>query len=181
LNRNYPFGFGGPGASADPCHWLYRGPHPFSEPETAAIRNFLLKYDNIKLAINMHAYGNFLCTPFNALGIRNQELNKSRYKQARSFFEQLRQSGTRPKGNEIGNGAQTVDYQAPGTLSDWLLSSMNIITVTPELGTNDPNSDDFFIKSKEVLKDVLDQNFKWMHFSFSWLATEYPSRKFLER
>ena len=68
LNRNYPFGFNISSASTDPCHWLYRGPFPFSEPETCAVRDFLLKWDNVELVINLHAAGNMLMIPFHSMG-----------------------------------------------------------------------------------------------------------------
>lgn len=41
-NRNWGYNWGGQGASGDPCDETYYGPRPFSEPETAAIRNFIL-------------------------------------------------------------------------------------------------------------------------------------------
>ena len=66
LNRNYPFGFDSKAASTDPCVFSYRGPAPFSEPETQAVRDFLLKWKNIKLAINLHAKGNYMLTPFHS-------------------------------------------------------------------------------------------------------------------
>lgn len=36
LNRNYPYAFAynDEGSSVDPCTDIYRGPEPFSEPET---------------------------------------------------------------------------------------------------------------------------------------------------
>lgn len=57
MNRNYAykFGFDNKGSSDKPCAEDYRGPEAFSESETAAIRNFLLKYKNIRLAVNYHA------------------------------------------------------------------------------------------------------------------------------
>ena len=41
-NRNWGYNWGGQGASGDPCDETYYGPKPFSEPETAAIRNFIM-------------------------------------------------------------------------------------------------------------------------------------------
>lgn len=49
----------------DVCADDYRGPSPFSEPETVAMRDFVEFWNNIKLAINFHAYGNLHITPFN--------------------------------------------------------------------------------------------------------------------
>jgi len=40
LNRNYGFQWGG--GSNDPCNLAYQGPAPFSEPETRAMRGFIL-------------------------------------------------------------------------------------------------------------------------------------------
>ena len=44
LNRNYGFrfGFDDKGSSPDPCSEYYRGSAPFSEPETKAIRDFVV-------------------------------------------------------------------------------------------------------------------------------------------
>ena len=41
-NRNFGYHWGGYGASDDPCKETYRGSHAFSEPETLAMKNFLL-------------------------------------------------------------------------------------------------------------------------------------------
>ncbi|UXI67113.1 M14 family zinc carboxypeptidase [Tahibacter amnicola] len=41
LNRNYPFHWGGAGASTDQCSETYRGPTPGSEPETQAVTNYI--------------------------------------------------------------------------------------------------------------------------------------------
>jgi len=38
LNRNYSYMWGGPGSSGDPWSDIYRGPAPFSEPETQSIQ-----------------------------------------------------------------------------------------------------------------------------------------------
>lgn len=41
LNRNYPFHWGGPGASSSACAETYRGPSAGSEPETQAVVNYI--------------------------------------------------------------------------------------------------------------------------------------------
>ena len=45
LNRNYDFAWGGDGSSGDPCDEIYRGPSPFSEPETQAYRDFVNQHE----------------------------------------------------------------------------------------------------------------------------------------
>jgi hypothetical protein len=54
LNRNYPVGFGGPGASNDPLSQVYHGTSAFSEPETQVFRDFALQH-RFAMAYSMHS------------------------------------------------------------------------------------------------------------------------------
>lgn len=60
----------------DVCSEMYRGPAPFSEPETAVIRDFVDKWNNIKIAINFHAFGNLFIIPFNYDEAENKNLTE---------------------------------------------------------------------------------------------------------
>ncbi|XP_035448911.2 carboxypeptidase B [Spodoptera frugiperda] len=61
-NRNYDsVHFGVIGASADPCNVTYPGPEPFSEVETAYVRDVLLEHvDRIQLFMDVHSFGNYI-------------------------------------------------------------------------------------------------------------------------
>ena len=67
LNRNYgyQFGFDNDGSGRSPCSEDYRGPDAFSEPETKAMRDFILQHPNVKIALNFHAWGPLFITPYN--------------------------------------------------------------------------------------------------------------------
>ena len=68
LNRNYAYkwAFNESGSSNVPCAEDFRGKSPFSEPETRNIRTFLSHNEGkIKIALNIHAWGNLLIQPFN--------------------------------------------------------------------------------------------------------------------
>jgi len=59
-NRNYGFGWGGPGASTNPCAETFRGARAFSSPEAAAENDFLAPYLNIGQVVvylDIHSYG----------------------------------------------------------------------------------------------------------------------------
>ncbi|VDP31104.1 unnamed protein product [Soboliphyme baturini] len=56
LNRNFDVGFGGPDSSSRPCAENYRGPEPFSEPETVAVRNFIQNNPSILAYFALHTY-----------------------------------------------------------------------------------------------------------------------------
>ncbi len=58
LNRNYSYkwGYDNIGSSGNPSSQTYRGPSPFSEPETTAIRNLMVATP-FKFALDYHSYG----------------------------------------------------------------------------------------------------------------------------
>lgn len=62
LNRNFDSHHGEAGASKDPCSEYYAGEKPFSEIETLALSVFAKTFD-IKLYMNFHSHGQFLCFP----------------------------------------------------------------------------------------------------------------------
>lgn len=61
-NRNYGGFWGGPGASTTPTAQDYRGPGPFSEPETRNIRDLVSKRQVTALITN-HTYSNLVLRP----------------------------------------------------------------------------------------------------------------------
>ncbi|EGR32984.1 zinc carboxypeptidase family protein, putative, partial [Ichthyophthirius multifiliis] len=78
LNRNYPtaFGIDDIGSLPDQCHLNYRGQQPFSAKETQNIQKFLDQRINIKVAINLHSYGNMWLIPFNYINDKENNLLK---------------------------------------------------------------------------------------------------------
>ena len=156
INRNYDlaFGFDNTGSSNNPCGEDYRGSAPFSEKETQAIKNFLETHRDVKIALNMHSYGNLLIHPFNYLNFRNERFKKhSLYPN----YERFILEAAVPQSYLIGNGPATVRYMANGEATDWMLAAMNLLTFSPELC--DVNT--FFPTQSEVLKCVK-ENFPWM-------------------
>ena len=55
LNRNFEVGFSQNNTMTSN---VYSGPHPFSEPETQALRDFVLNHKNITIALDYHSQGN---------------------------------------------------------------------------------------------------------------------------
>jgi len=104
LNRNYAFKYGldDIGSSPDPCDEQFRGSGPFSEPETQAVKSFLDSHPDVKIAINIHAWGNLLITPYNYDSDRNNpELLKDPMNVA---YEDLHQNSGLPDNNLYGSG-----------------------------------------------------------------------------
>uniref|UniRef100_A0A8C9R186 Carboxypeptidase A1 n=1 Tax=Scleropages formosus TaxID=113540 RepID=A0A8C9R186_SCLFO len=63
-NRNWDAGFGGPGASSNPCMETYRGPSAHSESEVKSIVDYVKSHGNIKGFISIHSYSQMLMYPY---------------------------------------------------------------------------------------------------------------------
>jgi hypothetical protein len=146
LNRNYPHKFAlddnGSSGALHECWDDFRGLEGASEPEVQAMIAFTDRV-NLKVAVNLHAYGNLFITPFNYADATNSRLHMG-YKSADDFYDLVWEQ--MPPGNLKGNGATTVGYTANGEASDWFLGEKGIIAMSPELGTNDSRSNTFFIQ-----------------------------------
>merc|ERR1711970_580269 len=67
LNRNYDAKHAGAGASSQPCAETYCGPSAFSEPESAAQRDYMERFvsaGTIKSYLTMHSYGQVMLYPY---------------------------------------------------------------------------------------------------------------------
>lgn len=64
LNRNYAKGWGGQGSSGSPGSETYRGTAPFSEPETAGLRDFTLSLPRVGAVVDFHNYSQKILWPW---------------------------------------------------------------------------------------------------------------------
>ena len=74
-----------------------------------------------------------------------------------------------PKLDVEGNGMQTIGYCANGEASDWMLSAHNIYAMSPELGTPNPRTSEFFIISPKDIKILVQKNSAWIFYTFRQL------------
>ena len=133
LNRNYGFkwGYDNLGSSAVPESEVYRGPAAFSEPETQAIRYLCLQH-NFKIALNYHAYGNFLIYPYGYTTTPSD---------ANTTFDNLTSILSQKNRYFFGTGLETVGYHTNGDADDWMYGEKHeklpIFAITPEVGSKD--------------------------------------------
>lgn len=74
-----------------------------------------------------------------------------------------------PKLSVPGNGMQTIGYSANGEASDWMLSTYGIYAMSPELGTPNPRTSEFFIISPKDIKIMVEKNSDWIFYAFRQL------------
>ena len=149
LNRNYgPYDYWSHGGSSSvKGDETYRGSAPFSEPETAAIRDLMLRH-KFKFAVNYHAYGGLLVYPW---GVFEKETVDS------SLFRNIALDMHLKNKYIFGNDQVTVGYSTSGSSDDWMYMSddtayfapkVKTLAFTPEVGNN---LDGFWPKTSRIL------------------------------
>ncbi len=125
LNRNYDFRWGGAGASGNPGSSTYHGPSAFSEPESQAVRDFLLSHRNITIVISYHTFSELVLYPWGGV---DTPIGDGR---ALGAFRAMARkvagwTGYRPM--------QSSDlYVATGDTCDWTWEKLNMFCFTFEL------------------------------------------------
>ncbi|MCO6461324.1 MAG: T9SS type A sorting domain-containing protein [Saprospiraceae bacterium] len=170
LNRNYgwKWGIDNVGSSPEPLSQVYRGPAPFSEPETRAVAALVEKY-KFNLVLNNHTFGNYVIYPWNYT--EEPCLDDAAFKGIASVYAGQNNFA-------IGNTIQTVGYLSNGGSDDWIYGHdlQNITySLTPEIGLS---TDGFWpdaSKIKYLCKTTLRGNIV-----FAEMAHQYFEVKFLE-
>ncbi len=129
LNRNWGFhwGYDDTGSSPDSCSVTYRGESSFSEPETQALRDFVLSND-FQTVFNYHSYGNLLIRPYGYNP--TQELPTP----DAEIYSEMGQDLVLDNNYLFGTGAETVGYLVNGDAVDYMFGELGIINFTPEVG-----------------------------------------------
>ena len=150
LNRNWGFqwGFNDEGSSPDSCGNTYRGSQPFSEPETQAVRDFVLAHD-FQTIFNYHSYGNLLIKPFGY--DESVELPTP----DNEIYSQMGSDLVEENDYLYGTGTETVGYTVNGDAVDYMYGELGIINFTPEVGAG---SDGAFWPPTELIFEMAEDN-----------------------
>lgn len=161
LNRNYGYQWGhAEKEDEEPCSEVYKGPYPFSEPETRNIRRLVKRERNhLSLVLNFHTYGNLWVQPFNFSKHKHLEYFRLDRHIVR-FYDEMKKEILRLSPHaQVGNAIEMVNYVARGEASDWLMGEHGIVSYSPELGYSDKRFDNFFI-NRELINKALNENFQ---------------------
>jgi carboxypeptidase T len=125
LNRNYAWGWGGPGASGDSSDDTYRGPSAFSEPETRAVKTLIESHTNIHVLLSYHTFSELVLYPW---GGREAPIDD---KTALKAYETMAGEMGRMTGYTPEQSSQL--YVASGDLTDWSWGEHGIFSFTFEM------------------------------------------------
>ncbi|KRY00182.1 Carboxypeptidase A1 [Trichinella pseudospiralis] len=139
LNRNFNFNFGGQGSSTDPCDETFQGPFAFSEPESRAVRDFVLAHKNhLGAFIDLHTYSQIWIHPY---GHRPDTYPAD--------VDDLKMTGIQAI-NELYSLYGT--HPASGGMADWVKSATKIkYTYLIELRPDEWVYDGFILDQAQIL------------------------------
>jgi len=122
-NRNYGFHWNEGGTSGDKCWDTYHGPEGFSEPETAAIRDFVLAQEGrVKYFNNMHSFSQLVL-----LSYGHTTTPPDNYMQFFTVADAGVEALKAVNGTEYTVGCiPCLLYVASGGASDWALGAANV-------------------------------------------------------
>ncbi|MBA2440111.1 MAG: peptidase M14 [Thermoleophilaceae bacterium] len=127
-NRNYGGQWGGPGAETARTAQAYRGPGPFSEPETENIRS-LVSSRQVTMLLTNHTFSN--------LWLRPPGQRASPETPDAALYEELGARMTAENGYSNVKGFEL--YDTTGTTEDWSYQTAGGFGFTPEIGCLDKN------------------------------------------
>lgn len=137
LNRNWGYAWGGGGSSGNQSSDTYRGTAAFSEPETAAIRDFVIAHPNIRAHMDYHSYGQLIMWPFGTQCVTPPQPDAAIYTSLGMTMEYLLEA-VHNEDHVSGPICQTL-YQASGCSVDYVYGTQNRYSMTIELRPDSGN------------------------------------------
>ncbi len=129
LNRNYSYQWGCCGGSSPtPGSDVYRGASAFSEPETQAVRDFVLAHPDITAAISFHTYAELILYPY---GYTYTDIPPDMTAQDYQTFVTLAQRMAQTNGYRPQQASDL--YTTSGDTVDWLYGERRIFGFTFEM------------------------------------------------
>lgn len=163
LNRNYSYEWGGPGSSGDTFSEIYRGPAPFSEPETQACRDFLTRIEPDAL-ISYHSYSQLILFPW---GYTSDPAPDKALMQslATTMADEIRAV----HGVSYTPGQASGLYLASGDTNDWLYSLFRVPCYTIELRPR--SSYPGFVLPEDQIQPTFEENLPAALYLIEWVIS----------
>jgi hypothetical protein len=147
LNRNWGVDWAGPeSTSSNPSSDVYYGTSPFSEPETSALRDFILARPQIVATIDFHSYSQIILQSWghtNDLPLDFPAID--------ALGELMSQAAVGVNGFQYPHGSgDALIYLASGVCPDWIYSTTGAFAYTIELRPSDPGGGGFELPPAQI-------------------------------
>jgi carboxypeptidase T len=155
LNRNYGFRWGCCGGSSGIASVdVYRGPAPFSAPETQAVRDFVLSrvvggVQQIRTSIDFHSFSELILWPF---GHTRADVTKGMTRDQHDTFESLGTSMARTNGYTAEQSSDL--YITDGAIDDWLWGANGVFAFTFEMYPGDEGGPGFYPPDEVIHRET---------------------------
>jgi hypothetical protein len=166
LNRNFSVGFSSNNSTSSN---VYSGPSAFSEPETAALRDFVTSHKNITIALDYHSQGNVFFPAHNFIhedAIDAIDLNLL----AGNMAEEIKKESDREYGVHMGKPPV---HLISGSGREFYYS-LGALAIVAEVGTR--NISDYL----EHMSEHIDENIPALMYALSEV-NNYSKEDFLPR
>ena len=169
LNRNWLGGWGGVGSSGNTGSETYRGPSPFSEPETAALSNFITTNFGIIAYMDYHSFDELILWPYGYVNIVPPEPDYTTFNTMGTEIQSLIQ-GVHGVTYAQGPIYSTI-YQCSGGSVDWTYGREDRLGLSIELrpSGNDPNG---FILPPDQILPTCEENLPAIVHLTQWAAAQ---------
>jgi carboxypeptidase T len=127
LNRNWDIAWGGDGSSGNRFSDVYRGERPFSEPETAALRDLALR-EHIALHVDVHSFSQLLLYPWGYTATPAPDAARFA-----AVGDRLASAIQAAHGVPYKLMSSVQLYAASGTMTDWMYGKAKAMSYTIEL------------------------------------------------
>ncbi|MCP5068924.1 MAG: hypothetical protein GY946_20370 [bacterium] len=169
LNRNWDSNWGEePGSSADMDDSNYRGTAPWSEPESAAVRDLVDDNPRLRAMIDLHSYGQQILTP---PGVFDESVPDEDEIMDLATWMQRDMEATHSVRYDV---LRAIDlYPAAGTAPDWAYEERDIFGYTIELRP-EPRTDDGHILPPEQIMPTCEETLAGILALGEWVADPGP-------
>ncbi len=171
LNRNYGYGWGydNSGSSPEPGSEVYRGPSPFSEPETRAVRD-LFDQRQFRALVSYHSFSQVILYPWGFITTPTDQdaLHMSLASAMSTLMETV-------NGRFYGFGASSASlYLTNGDTTDWAFGVAGIPAYTIELPPIDELGGGFFNAEKDI-EPIFRENLPAALYLIEWAISSVGS------
>jgi len=174
-NRNWGVAWGGSGSSGSTSSQTYRGPAAFSEPETRALRDFVLAHPEIKTHIDFHSYSQLILSPFGYTNNLPPEPDRTTFDNLNAAMQQAI-FDVHGLTYTAGPTAPTL-YLASGNAVDWVYEGAGTLSWTIEL--RPASSNPGFILPPDQIRPTAEENFEaallLVDYATQLLTFDYPA------